>query len=250
MPDLHESRIAVVTGAAVGIGQAIALRLASDGAKVALIDLADQSETLALIGLGEDRVIAVTADVSSPDAVAELGTTVRDKLGPVSILVNDAGIHGSTPWDDLTFETWHRFFRVNVDSQFLLCKAFVPDMREAGWGRIINIASSQLGGGHHRHQVHYIATKGAVVGLTGGLANELGDCGITVNSVAPGLTGSPTAFAAWEGTDMFKREIGGQAIPRLGSPEDIADVVTLLATHEARWITGQTIHASGGAVRI
>lgn len=249
MPDLHESRIAVVTGAAVGIGQAIALKLARDGARVVLVDLADQSETLALIGRHEDRAIAVTADVSSPEAVAELGATVRDRLGSASILVNDAGVHGSTPWDDLTFEAWHRFFRINVDSQFLMCKAFVPGMREAGWGRIINIASSQLGGGHHRNQVHYIATKGAVVGLTGGLANELGDHGITVNSVAPGLTGSPAAFAAWEGTEMLEREIGGQAIRRLGRPEDIADVVSLLATPEARWITGQTIHASGGAVR-
>lgn len=250
MPDLHESRIAVVTGAAVGIGQAIALRLARDGARVALVDLADQSETLALVGQGEDRAIAVTADVSSPEAVAELGATVRAKLGQVSILVNDAGLHGTTSWDDLTLETWHRFFRVNVDSQFLLCKTFVPGMREAGWGRIINLASSQLGGGHHRNQVHYIATKGAVVGLTGGLANDLGDDGITVNSVAPGLTGSPTAFAAWAGTGMLEREIGGQAIRRLGRPEDIADVVSLLATREARWITGQTIHASGGAVRM
>ena len=250
MTGIHAGRVAVVTGAAVGIGQAISERLASDGARVVLVDIADLGETRRLIGLEDDRVLPVRADVSSPEAMAELGTIVHEKFGPVSIVVNDAGIHGSIPWDELTLETWHRFFRVNVDSQFLMCKTFVPDMREAGWGRIINIASSQLGGGHHRNQVHYIATKGAVVGLTGGLANDLGDFGITVNSVAPGLTGSPTAFAAWSGTDMLEREIGGQAIRRLGSPEDIADVVSLLATDEARWITGQTIHASGGAVRI
>ncbi|MDR3470681.1 MAG: SDR family oxidoreductase [Devosia sp.] len=249
MTDLHENRIAVVTGAATGIGQAIAMQLARDGAKVALADIADLSETLALIGQSEDRAIAVTTDVTSPDAVADLSATVQARLGHPSILVNDAGLHRLIPWDDLTLETWHRFFSVNLDSQFLLCKAFVPGMRQAGWGRIINIASSQLGGGHHRNQVHYIATKGAVVGLTGGLANDLGDDGITVNAVAPGLTGSPQAFAAWQGTEMFEREIGGQAIRRLGRPEDIADIVSFLASQGARWITGQTIHASGGAVR-
>ena len=239
-----ENRVAVVTGAGQGIGKAIAEKLSQEGAKVVVADLnAETAKTTA----AEIGGLAHTVDVSSEEQVSRLVSTTLEHYGKIDVLVNDAAIVPFVLWDDLDFAEWRRIMSVNLDGVFLTCRAVYPHMKEAGYGRIVNIASNVILAGTP-NLAHYVAAKGGVFGFTRALATELGRYGITVNSVAPGLTASEGVLASPH-ADAFDFVISLQAIPRRAIPADIAPVVAFLASEEAGWVTGAMIAADGGHTR-
>ena len=170
-----------------------------------------------------------------------------DQFGKIDILVNDAAIVPFVPWEDLDFAEWRRVMSVNIDGVFLMCKAVYPHMKAAGYGRIVNIASNVVTAGTP-NMAHYVASKGAVFAFTRSLATEVGQYGITVNAVAPGLTASEGVLASPH-AEAFDFVVSLQSIPRRGVPADIAPAVAFLASAEAHWITGQMVTADGGHTR-
>src|SRR5215203_2603695 len=182
----HSGKTAVVTGGASGIGAAIAARLAGNGARVMVADIRAPVQPEA----GRHRCDYVECDVSSEQSVGSFRTTFFAKYERCDILINNAGIFASRPFEEITFAEWRRTLSVNLDAMFLMTQALLPGMRENGWGRIINLASNTLGSVVPNH-VDYIASKGGVVGFTRGLASEVGVDGVTVNAIAPGLTRTP-----------------------------------------------------------
>ncbi|WP_329264628.1 SDR family oxidoreductase [Streptomyces sp. NBC_01478] len=236
-------RNAVVTGGGRGIGRAIALVLAAQGATVAVWDLdgTNAHETADAIGEAGGKAVAVVGDAADATAVAAAVDRTHAELGPVTILVNNAGITNYVPFPDLTEETWDRMIRINLKGPFLVTRAFVPDMLTAGHGRVVNISSSsaQTGG---PAVSHYAASKGGVIGLTKALASEFADTGITVNNVAPSLIDTPLL------REGFDPDVLGATMPmkRAGRPDEIAYAVAYLASDEAGYVTGQTLSVNGG----
>ncbi len=228
-------KTAVVTGGASGIGRAIAQRLAADGHHVATIDLHPA-----------DSDFAYTADVTDREQVDAALDKIRTQLGPVSILVNAAGLDGFSRFTDISFSDWQRVIDVNLNGVFHCCQAVLPDMVEAGWGRIVNISSSSTHSGVPR-MAHYVAAKSAVNGLTKSLALEYGPAGVTVNAVPPGFIDTPMLRAAEERGDMdFTRALAMTPVRRAGKPEDIAAACAFLVSDEAGYITGQILGVNGG----
>ncbi|MEU6200769.1 SDR family NAD(P)-dependent oxidoreductase [Streptomyces sp. NPDC047061] len=239
-----EGRVAVVTGGARGIGRAVAIVLASRGAAVAVWDLnAEGAErTVAEIHEAGGRAIAVGGDAADAAAVAASAARTREELGPVSILVNNAGITGYVPFTDIGEATWDRMIGVNLKGPFLVTRELVPDMLEAGWGRIINISSSSAQTGAPA-MAHYAASKGGVIGLTRALAIEYADKGITVNHVPPGFIDTPLVR---EGPVDIDAVANTMPMKRAGRPEDVAYAVAYLASEEAGYVTGQGLSTNGG----
>jgi pyridoxal 4-dehydrogenase len=237
-----EGRVAIVTGAAQGIGRAVANKLAAEGATVVVADI--NGDGAATTASALDRAAAITTDVSQPDQVQRMVDETISRHGKLDVLVNVAAIVPFTAWDDVTFEEWRRIMSTNLDSVYLTCRAAQTPMREAGYGRIVNIASNVILAGTP-NLAHYVAAKGGVFAFTRALARELGKYGITVNSVAPGLTASEGVLAsphaeAFEFVQML------QCIPRRGESDDIAPAVAFLASEEAGWVTGQMLVADAG----
>jgi NAD(P)-dependent dehydrogenase (short-subunit alcohol dehydrogenase family) len=239
----HAGRVALVTGAARGIGQAIAVGLAGQGATVIIGDVGDLAETSQLIANVGNPAIAVTLDISKPAAVDEVRMQVADEFGRVDILVNNAAIFESATWDDLDFDLWQRIMTVNLNGPMLICKAFLPLMAGRGWGRIINMASATVAIASPV-SIAYRTSKMGVIGFTRALSATLGDAGITVNVVLPSLT--RTAMSEGLPEAVVSNSLGRQVIHRMAEPDDIAGSVLILAADEAGWITGQTIMANGG----
>jgi 3-oxoacyl-[acyl-carrier protein] reductase len=245
-------RVALVTGAARGIGAAIAVGLAADGARVAAVDLNDPEETAAAIRAAGGECVPIVADVATEDGARAAAAQTREALGPVGILVNNAAQLGSVPIFDLDYEAWRRMLTSNLDSQFLMTKAVLDDMVGLGWGRIVNVASSSLLTSTPGLTA-YMAGKGGVLGLTSGLANDLGRHGITVNAVSPGLTRTPGVEADVRAgvipAQALEDAVALQAIPRPGTPEDVVGAVVFLAGDGASFLTGQFIVVDGGMTR-
>jgi NAD(P)-dependent dehydrogenase (short-subunit alcohol dehydrogenase family) len=238
----------VITGGARGIGRGFAELYAEAGANVAVLDLAIPDGVPALIEKKGGRCIGVVCDVSDPARVNAARATVEDQLGECDILINNAALFPVMSFDELTFEKWKRVFDVNIHGMFLTCKAFTAGMRRRQWGRIINIASIQfwtktLCG------PHYSSSKGAVIGLTRALADELGQYSITVNAIAPGAIGTETALASPLGPNI-QVAASRQAIKRMGEPADLAGMAVFLASEHASFITGQTFVVDGGIFRL
>ena len=237
-------KVAVVTGGASGIGRAISLQLAKDGAAVAVWDLngPGATETVQMIATAGGRANACESDASSPSGIASALARTHSELGPVAILVNNAAITGMVPFLEMTEDLWDRMMRVNLKGPFLCSKAIVPDMLAIGWGRIVNISSSsaQLGVGC---MAHYVASKAGIIGLTKALAIEYAATGITVNNIPPGYIDTPMLRAT---ARNIEGTIAASPMKRAGKPEDIAAACSYLVSEAAGYVTGQTISVNGG----
>jgi NAD(P)-dependent dehydrogenase (short-subunit alcohol dehydrogenase family) len=242
-PEAHAGRVALVTGAARGIGQAIAVGLAERGARIVLGDLGDMSETSSLVAGTGRPALPVRLDVSDPASIEAARSRVADELGRVDILVNNAGIFEAAAWDDLDFDLWNAVMAVDLNGPMLMCKAFLPLIRGRGWGRIVNLASATVAIASPV-SIAYRTSKMGVIGFTRALSATLGDEGITINAILPSLT--RTAMTEGLPQAIVDASLGRQVIHRQAEPDDIAGSVFLLAADEAAWITGQTIMANGG----
>ena len=241
-----KGRVAVVTGAAQGIGRAVAERLASEGATVAVADVNGGGAETAAKAIG-GKSFAVQCDIAEPDSVAALFKAVESKAGKLDVLVNVGAIVPFVPWDKLDFEEWRRVLRVNLDGLFLMCRAGSDMMRKNGYGRIVNFSSNSIFAGTP-NMAHYVASKGGVLTFTRALATELGPHKITANSVCPGLTDTE-GVQKTPHKDAFEFVEMLQAIKGRGVPADIVPAVAFLASEEAHWITGQALNVDAGMVR-
>jgi 2-hydroxycyclohexanecarboxyl-CoA dehydrogenase len=227
---------AVVTGGGSGIGQAVAQRLRADGLHVATLDLNPS-----------DDEFAYTADVTDRAAVDAALDTIHAQLGSVTVLVNAAGLERFKRFTDIKFEDWQRVIDVNLNGVFHCIQAVLPDMIEAGWGRIVNISSSSTHSGQP-FMSPYVAAKSAVNGLTKSLALEYGPSGITVNAVPPGFIDTPMLRKS-EARGLLgdtQKQIEATPVRRIGRPEDIAAACAFLISDEAGYITGQILGVNGG----
>jgi 2-hydroxycyclohexanecarboxyl-CoA dehydrogenase len=231
------AKTAVVTGGASGIGRAVAERLRGDGFRVAVIDLSPTDD-------GSGHV----ADVTDRDQVDSAVSTIRAELGPILVLVNAAGVEGFKKFTSMSFQEWSKVIDVNLNGVFHSIQAVLPDMIEAGWGRIVNISSSSTHSGQP-FMAHYVAAKSAVNGLTKSLALEYGPSGITVNAVPPGFVDTPMLRSA-ERRQLLggtvEDHINHTPVRRVGRPEDIAAACAFFVSEEAGYITGQILGVNGG----
>lgn len=244
-------RTALVTGAARGIGAAIARRLATDGLHVGVVDLdSDASARVAneIIEAG-GRAIAVAADVADEDAAAHAVDEVSAELGPVTVLINNAGIIRDNLVFRMSTEDWDQVLDVHLKGAFLMTRAAQAHMTQAKWGRVINLSSTSALG--NRGQVNYAAAKAGMQGFTKSLALELGKFGVTANAIAPGFieTEMTHATAARLGVSFadFSAAVSRDIpVGRVGTPDDVAAVASFLASEEAGYVSGQVIYVAGG----
>jgi 2-hydroxycyclohexanecarboxyl-CoA dehydrogenase len=243
------SRVAVVTGGGSGMGRAISHHLGRQGRQVAVLDINGEAGAEVARELDVDGVRArgVQVDVSDRAAIDAAFDEVRRELGPIEILVTSAGIEGFSDFLDITPEQWDRMVAVNLSGTFHCLQLAVPDMLEAGWGRIVTISSSSAQSGTRRMS-HYVATKGGVIALTKALALDLAPHGITVNTIPPGVIDTPMMRRPMESGAMGSLDqiIARAPLGRLGTPDDIAVTTAFLCSEEAGYITGQQINVNGG----
>ncbi len=235
---------AVVTGGGKGIGRACSLQLARDGAAISIWDLDGPSaeETAALIKGEGGKAMVCVVDASSKQQIDDAVARTRAELGPISVLVNNAGMTGFTPFMEMSEEQWDRMLAINLKGPFLVTKAVVADMLAAKWGRIVNISSSSAQTGAAA-MAHYVASKGGVIGFTKALAQEFATTGITVNNVPPGFVDTPMLRSSPVDVDAYAQTT---PMKRPGKPEDIAAAVSYLASEAANYVTGHTLSVNGG----
>jgi 3-oxoacyl-[acyl-carrier protein] reductase len=248
MSSSHQDRIAVVTGAARGIGQAVCRQLADRGAHVVAVDLTEPTETVAQLEQAGHKATGLRADVSDPAQTAQVGDEVRSRLGRCDILVNNAGIYPFVDITELTYETWRHVLAVNLDSQFLMTQAVLPLMREAGWGRIVNLTSNSIGLAVPG-LTHYMASKMGAIGFTRALANDVAQYGITANAVGPTLSRTPGVTSSIP-QELQEQVSQSQAIKKIGEADDVVGTILFLTSEDSYFVTGQTIMADGGLVRL
>ncbi|HEV8559879.1 MAG TPA: beta-ketoacyl-ACP reductase [Actinophytocola sp.] len=245
------SRVAIVTGAARGIGAAVAKRLAKDGYAVAVVDLDESTckDTVAAIEEAGGRAIGVGADVSNTEQVVAAVQRVADELGPPTVLVNNAGITRDNLLFKMTDVDWDAVLGVHLRGAFLMSREAQKHMTEQGWGRIVNLSSTSALG--NRGQANYSAAKAGMQGFTKTLAIELGKFGITVNAIAPGFIETDMTAATAERLGVpfedFKKAAAAQIpVARTGKPEDIAATAAFFVSDEASFVSGQVIYVAGG----
>ena len=244
-------RVAIVTGAAQGIGARYARALAAQGAAVVCCDVTDAEPVAVQIRAAGGEAIALHTDVTSAESTRLMAAAAIEAYGRIDILVNNAGLFTNLSmqtFDQIDAAEWDRVMAVNVRGPFECAKAVVPQMRAQGYGKIVNIASGTVFKGAP-FLLHYVTSKGAVVAMTRALARELGDAGIRVNTLAPGLTASENTVAnpAWQGV-VAANNIASRAIKREVTPEDLCGTLVYLVSAESDFVTGQVVVVDGGSV--
>lgn len=242
-----KDRVAIVTGAARGLGKRYSIALAREGAKIMAIDIANVEETMREIESSGGVARGLRADVSIEKDTLEIAEETFKSFGRIDILVNNAAIiYGliRKPFFEIDPEVWDKVMRVNVKGPWLCTRAVFPYMRKQGKGKIINISSQTFFTGSHGF-AHYVASKGGVVGLTRALAIELGPHNITINAIAPGFTDTEASRSI---ADVAKYDTSRTPLGRLQQPEDLVGAILFLASEESDFITGQTLLVDGGRV--
>jgi len=245
------ARVALVTGGGSGMGKATSLRLAHEGKAVGVLDIdgAAAAEVAARIAEAGGKAFAVAADVADRAQVEAAVDAVREALGPVTILINNAAVENFSPFAEIDDANWDRLMAVNLKGSYILVQSVLPDMLAAAWGRIVNLSAigAQIGA---PNMVHYTATKGGVIAMTRSLAVELGPKGITVNSVSPGFIDTPMSRRAIDGGKFpvpYEQILASYPIPRLGTADEIAAACAFFASEDAGYVTGQLLGVNGGA---
>ena len=247
-----KDRVAIVTGAARGIGQVYCLALAREGANVVAADILSCTETVAQVQQAGGEALGVTADVANAQSTQAMASQTVQRFGRIDILVNNAAVYGGlklTPFEQIPEAEWDRVMAVNVKGLWLCCKAVIPVMKQQGHGKIINIASDTIWMGVPL-LLHYVASKGAVFAFTRALARELSGTGIAVNTITPGYTRTEAAQGLADPETVARLQawvVDQQIIKRSEEPADLAGTVVFLASEDSDFITGQTINVNGGA---
>ena len=248
-----KGKVAIVTGAGSGIGKVLARRLAADGASVVIADIRSFDTAAAEIAKATGaKTLGIEVDVSSEEQVAAMAAQTMKAFGRIDILVNNAAVFSTLklkPFEEIPAAEWRKVMDVNTLGVFLCCRACAPHMRSGGYGRIINLASGAPLKGVPLF-LHYIASKGAVIAMTRGLARELGKDGITVNSLAPGFTLSENVAAKADHTRAGEVTRMSRAIQRDETPEDLVGAVSFLASADSAFVTGQTLVVDGGSAML
>lgn len=245
MAERLNGRVAVVSGAAAGLGRAAAIRLAKEGAAIEILDLKDASPAVDEIKGAGGEAHSILCDCTDEEQVARAAKEIEGRHGRVDILVNNAGIlTGRKPWYTLTKEEVNRYVQVNYIGYFLVTKAMYPLIKKSATPRVIMVASRTYFLANPG-QMSYVASKGAVMGMTRVLAKEMGDEGITVNAVMPGMVATPGTMEHSQ-EEAFNRVMNNQAIKRRVTPEIFAGLIAFLASDDAELITGQMIICDGG----
>ncbi len=244
-------RIAIITGAAQGIGAQYARALAAAGASVTVADVQDTQPVAQSIVAAGGQALAVKADVTDPVSVKGMVAATVEHFGKVDILINNAALFGNVafkPFEQLESAEWDRMMTVNVRGVFECCKAVSPAMRKNGYGKIVNIASAIVFKGAPM-MLHYVASKGAIIAMTRSLAREMGNDGIRVNSLAPGLVMSENVLAnpAWKGA-VVDNNVASRALKRDAKPEDMTGTVIYLCSEASDFVTGQVLVVDGGSI--
>ncbi len=247
-----KDRVAIITGAARGIGRAYCLALAREGARIVAADILSCAEAVATVQQAGGEALAVTADVANAESTQAMAAQTLQRFGRIDILVNNAAVYGGlklTAFEQISEAEWDRVMAVNVKGLWLCCKAVIPTMKQQGRGKIINISSDTIWMGVPL-LLHYVASKGAVFAFTRALARELSGTGITVNTITPGYTRTEAAQGLADPETVARlREwvVDQQIIKRSEEPADLAGTVVFLASEDSDFITGQTINVNGGA---
>ena len=244
-----DGRVAIITGAGRGIGVAYATALAAEGAKVVASDIIDTENTVNIIKQAGGEAIGIPCDVTDPDAVHAMVASSIEAFGKVDIMVTNAALFADLeqkPFMEIDEAEWDRVMTVNTRGVFTCVKAVVPEMRKNGYGKIINIASGTVFKGTPM-MLHYVSSKGAMVAFTRALAREVGDDGINVNAIAPGLTMSEKVAADDQWRTIQAGNTASRAIKREEVPEDLLGALIYFSSSDSDFVTGQTLVVDGGS---
>ena len=243
--DTQTDRVIVITGAAGGMGALITQRFLANGDTVLATDVSEEAlDRLAADAAAPGRLLTRAADISSEQETQQLAELAREQLGRADVLINCAGFFPIEPFEKITAASWGRVLNINLTGSFLMTHAFLPLMKDRGWGRVINFGSGSVFDGT-RGQAHYVAAKAGIVGFSRSLAREVGDHGITVNVLTPGLTVTKAVRDSFP-AEILEAQRNGRAIQRDEVPEDLVGPVFFLASRDADFISGQTLNVDGG----
>ncbi len=241
---MQTERIVLITGAGGGVGSALAARFLANGDSVLATDAVAKGLERLAAEQDTDRLVTAVADISSAEEVAQLAELCRERFGRLDVLINCAGFFPFLTFEEMELADWQKVIDINLTGSFLTTHALLPLMKDGGWGRVVNFSSGSVLDGT-RGQLHYVAAKAGIIGFSRSLAREVGEYGITVNAITPGLTVTP-AVAEHFPPELLEAQIKGRAIARAETAEDLVGPVFFLASPDADFVSGQTLNVDGG----